>query len=135
MSARLDCLLAVLEVFLLLPIFGDSLEPAEFILGLSGRVEEEERDEEVLCFLGYRRCELWIVIANIGDQTTITLFLQHHLNVWILLLTVWRMIWKIDKVKSKIDDCNLPSNAILLAEKCDKLVKTSHAPLSIPPCV
>ena len=64
MSARLDFLLAVLEVFLLLPIFGDSLEPAEVILGLSGRVEVEERDEEVLCFLGYNKCELWIAIIE-----------------------------------------------------------------------
>ena len=54
MSARFDCLLEALEVFLLLAIFGDEdfLELAEFVLGLSGRVEVEEREDEVLCFLG-----------------------------------------------------------------------------------
>ena len=52
MSGRLDCRLETLDPFLFGVALGDGefLEQAELVRGLSGRVELEEREEE-LCFL------------------------------------------------------------------------------------
>jgi hypothetical protein len=51
-SARVDCRLAALDVFFCGAGVGDGdfLELAELVLGLSGRVEQED-SEELLCFL------------------------------------------------------------------------------------
>ena len=52
MSARVDCRLETLDPFLFGTLLGngDFLEHEELVRGLSGRVELEEREEE-LCFL------------------------------------------------------------------------------------